>query len=151
VIKFRSPAEAKNFSSSLCVQTISEALPASYPIVRESFVGVKRGRGVTLTTHPHLVPRSRMNSRYTSFPLCSLHGGSRTALLSKHSSKEVVPSVSIRSRNLRWEAAKVCRATDDDDDDDSEIMKLLIHYGCIPAHRFSSICCCDTSYLSIYA
>jgi hypothetical protein len=29
------------------------------------FPGVKRGRGVTLATHPHLMPRSRMRS-YTS-------------------------------------------------------------------------------------
>jgi hypothetical protein len=31
-------------------------------------LGVKRGRGVTLTTHPHLVPRSRMSRSYTSSP-----------------------------------------------------------------------------------
>jgi hypothetical protein len=31
--------------------------------------GVKRGRGVTLTTHPHVVPRTRMSMRYIfSFP-----------------------------------------------------------------------------------
>jgi hypothetical protein len=30
--------------------------------------GVKRGRGVTLTTHPHLVPRSRLSRSYTSSP-----------------------------------------------------------------------------------
>jgi hypothetical protein len=30
--------------------------------------GAKRGRGVTLTTHPHLVPRSRMSRSYTSSP-----------------------------------------------------------------------------------
>jgi hypothetical protein len=30
--------------------------------------GVKRGRGVTLTTHPHLVPRSRMSRSYISSP-----------------------------------------------------------------------------------
>jgi hypothetical protein len=30
--KVRSPAEAKKFSSSLCVQTSSEAHPASYPM-----------------------------------------------------------------------------------------------------------------------
>jgi hypothetical protein len=29
--------------------------------------GLNRGRDVTLTTHPHLVPRSRMSRRYTSF------------------------------------------------------------------------------------
>jgi hypothetical protein len=30
--------------------------------------GVKLGRGVTLTTHPHLVPRLRMSRSYTSSP-----------------------------------------------------------------------------------
>jgi hypothetical protein len=35
--------------------------------------GVKRDRGVTLTTHPHLVPRSRMSMSYTSSPLKRLH------------------------------------------------------------------------------
>jgi hypothetical protein len=30
--------------------------------------GVKRGRSVTLTTHPHLVPRSWMSRSYTSSP-----------------------------------------------------------------------------------
>jgi hypothetical protein len=29
-------------------------------------LGLKRGRGVTLTTHAHLVPRSRMGKSYTS-------------------------------------------------------------------------------------
>jgi hypothetical protein len=36
--------------------------------------GVKRGRGVTLTTHTHLVPRSRMSGSYTSSPPKRLHG-----------------------------------------------------------------------------
>jgi hypothetical protein len=38
-------------------------------------LGVKRGRNVTLTTHPHLVPRLRMSmSRsYTSSPPMCLH------------------------------------------------------------------------------
>jgi hypothetical protein len=31
--------------------------------------GLKRGRSVTLTTHSHLVPRSRMSRSYTSSPL----------------------------------------------------------------------------------
>jgi hypothetical protein len=30
--------------------------------------GIKRGRGVTLTTHPHLVPRLSMSRSYTSSP-----------------------------------------------------------------------------------
>jgi hypothetical protein len=42
-------------------QTSSEAHQASYPIGTVGlFPGTKRGRGVTLTTHPHLMPRSKM-------------------------------------------------------------------------------------------
>jgi hypothetical protein len=36
--------------------------------------GVKRGRGVILTTHFHLVPRSWMSRSYTSSPPKRLHG-----------------------------------------------------------------------------
>jgi hypothetical protein len=36
--------------------------------------GVKRGRGVMLTTQPYLVPRSRMSRSYTSSPPKRLHG-----------------------------------------------------------------------------
>jgi hypothetical protein len=50
----RSPTEAKDFSSTLCVQTSSEIHPASYRMGNRSpFPEVKRGRGVTLTTHPN--------------------------------------------------------------------------------------------------
>jgi hypothetical protein len=76
-----SPAEAEGFSSSLCVQTSSEAHPVSYPV--GTFVlssGVKRGRAVTLTTHLHLEPRLRMSRSYTSSLACCLHGGSGTVL-----------------------------------------------------------------------
>jgi hypothetical protein len=59
----RSPAEAKNFSSSNCVQTGSWAHPAS---------------SVTLVP---LVPRSSKSRSYFSFPFCRLHGGRGTALL----------------------------------------------------------------------
>jgi hypothetical protein len=58
-IEVRSPAEARDFSSNLCVQTGSGAHPASCPMgTGVLFPGVKCGRGVTLTTHPHLIPRS---------------------------------------------------------------------------------------------
>jgi hypothetical protein len=57
-IEVRSPAGAKNFSSNLCVQIGSEAHPASCTMgTGGTFPGAKRGRGVTLTIHPHLVPR----------------------------------------------------------------------------------------------
>jgi hypothetical protein len=42
--------------------------------------GVKRGRGVTLTTHPHLVPRSRMSRNYNSSQLSEFMACSGTAL-----------------------------------------------------------------------
>jgi hypothetical protein len=71
----RSPTGAEDFSSSPCVQTGSGAHPASYPIgTGVLFPGVKRGRGVTLTTHPHLVPRLRMSRSYIFSPPMCLHG-----------------------------------------------------------------------------
>jgi hypothetical protein len=49
----RSPAEPKDFFSNLCVKTSSEAHLASYPVgTGGPFPGVKRGCGMTLTTHP---------------------------------------------------------------------------------------------------
>jgi hypothetical protein len=64
-----SPAGAKDFSSSLCIQTGCGAYPASYQWVLEVLSpGVKHGWGVMLTTHPHLMPRSRMSRSYTSSP-----------------------------------------------------------------------------------
>jgi hypothetical protein len=69
-IEVRSMAEARDFSSNLCVQTGSGATqpPVQWvPVVLSP--GVKRGWGVTLTTHFHLVPRSRMSRSYTLFPL----------------------------------------------------------------------------------
>jgi hypothetical protein len=74
-IGVRSPAGGKDYSSSLCVQTGSEAHPASCKMGTGClFPGAKRGRGVTLTTHPHLVPRSRMSRSYTSSPPKRHHG-----------------------------------------------------------------------------
>jgi hypothetical protein len=79
-IRVRSPAGAKDFSSNLCVQTGSEAHPASCTMgTGGPFPGTKRGRGVTLTTHPHLVPRSGMSRSYASSPPKSLRGCSGTA------------------------------------------------------------------------
>jgi hypothetical protein len=69
------PDRAENFSSSLCVQTGSAAHLASCTMVPGVISpGVKCGRGVMLTTHPHLVPRLRMSMSYTSSPPRRLHG-----------------------------------------------------------------------------
>jgi hypothetical protein len=42
--------------------------------------GLKHGQGVTLTTHPHLVPKSRMSMSYTSSPSSASVVCSGTAL-----------------------------------------------------------------------
>jgi hypothetical protein len=58
--------------------------PTQLPVQRVPGVlspGVKRGRGVTLTTHPYLVPRSRMSMGYTSSPPSASMACSGTALL----------------------------------------------------------------------
>jgi hypothetical protein len=74
-IRVRSPAGTKEFSSNLCVQTGSGAHPASCTMgTGGPFPGAKRGPGMTLTTQPHLVPRSRMSRGYTSSPPKRHHG-----------------------------------------------------------------------------
>jgi hypothetical protein len=68
-IEVRSPAGAKDFSSNLCPDRLCG--PTQPPVQWVPGVlspGVKRDRSVTLTTHPHLMPRSRMSRSYTSLP-----------------------------------------------------------------------------------
>jgi hypothetical protein len=69
-IEVRSPTGAEDFSSSPCVQTGSG--PTQPPI--QWVPGVLRGRGMTLTAHPHLVPRLSMSRSYTSSPPMHLYG-----------------------------------------------------------------------------
>jgi hypothetical protein len=45
---------------------------------------LNRGRGVTLTTHPHLVPMSRTSRSYTSSPPKRLHGVSQDSFTFHH-------------------------------------------------------------------
>jgi hypothetical protein len=76
-IVVRSPAEAKRFFLS------SPALGPIPPIQWVPGVlspGLKRGRGVTLITHPHLMPRSRMSRSYTPLPQSASLACSGTAL-----------------------------------------------------------------------
>jgi hypothetical protein len=77
----RSPAEAKNVSSSFCFQTGSEVHPASYPLGTGSpFPGGNAQQGQDSDYSPHLVPRSRMSTNSTSSPPCCLHVCSGIAL-----------------------------------------------------------------------
>jgi hypothetical protein len=70
----------QNYFSTLCLQTGSGAHPASCTMGTGGPLtpGVKRGRGVMLTTHPLLMPRLRKSRSYTSChpnaPLWSLTG-----------------------------------------------------------------------------
>jgi hypothetical protein len=69
MIGVRVPAEAVNFSLQHRVQTGCGAHPASYTVgIGSSFPGGKASGGVKLTTHLHLVPRSKNASIYTSTP-----------------------------------------------------------------------------------
>jgi hypothetical protein len=80
-IGVRSPAGAKDFSSILCIQTGSEAHPASCTMgTGGSFPGGKARPGRDADHSPHLVPRSRMSRTFTP-PRASL-ACSGTALAS---------------------------------------------------------------------
>jgi hypothetical protein len=71
----RSPAGAKDFPlTSVSRPALGPTQPPVQWVPGVLSPGVKRGRGVTLTTHPHLVPRSRMSRSYTSSPPKRLHG-----------------------------------------------------------------------------
>jgi hypothetical protein len=75
VIEVRSPAEEKGCP----LTSVSRPAlgPTQAPVQSVPGVlcpGLKRGRGVTLTTHPHLVPRSRISRGYTSSPPKRLRG-----------------------------------------------------------------------------
>jgi hypothetical protein len=84
-----SPAEAKDFSCSLCVQTSYEENQASYPMgTRGHFPEVYRGRGMMLTIHPHLLPWSRMSKSYTSSPLSACMVCSFTFFLTYYSNTD---------------------------------------------------------------
>jgi hypothetical protein len=81
-IRFQFPTGAEDFSSSPCVSGLALG-PTQPPVQWVSGVlslGVKRGRGVTLTAYPHLVPRLCMSRSYTSSPLMHLRSCSGIAL-----------------------------------------------------------------------
>jgi hypothetical protein len=67
-IEVRSPTGADFLASAS-----RPALGPTQPLI-QWLPGVERGRGVTLTTHLHLVPRLRMSRSYTSSPPHVYHG-----------------------------------------------------------------------------
>jgi hypothetical protein len=90
----RSPAEAKDFSSTLCIQTSSEIHPTSYQIGTEgSFTGGKAQPG---RDADHSSPSSAVVSNEQELYSCPpwrLHGGSGTSYLLAY--------LHVISRNVR--------------------------------------------------
>jgi hypothetical protein len=81
-IEVRSPVGAKEFFPLASVSRPA-LVPTQPPVQWVPVVlspGVKHGRGVTLTTHPHLIPRSRMSRSYTPLPPSASMACSGTAL-----------------------------------------------------------------------
>jgi hypothetical protein len=75
-IEVGSPAEAKGFFpvASVSRPCLRPTQPPVQWVPGVLCLGIKRGRGVTLTTHPHPVPRSRMCRSYISSPHKCLRG-----------------------------------------------------------------------------
>jgi hypothetical protein len=74
-IEIRSPAGARIFPlASVSRPALGPTQPPVQWVPGVLSLGVKRGRGVTLTPHHHLVSRSRMSRSYTFSPLKRLHG-----------------------------------------------------------------------------
>jgi hypothetical protein len=83
-IGIRSPAGAKDFSSSLCVQIGSGAHPASCTMgTGGPFPGGKARPGRDADHSPHLVSRSWMSRSYTSSPPSAFMACRGTALISR--------------------------------------------------------------------
>jgi hypothetical protein len=81
-IGVRSPAEAKDFPlASVSRPALGPTQPPVQWIPVVLSPGAKRGRGVMLTTHPHLVPRSWISRSYTSSPQIASMACSGTALI----------------------------------------------------------------------
>jgi hypothetical protein len=73
-IEIRSPERRMIFPLTVCRPALGPTQPPVQWVPGVLSPGVKRGRGVNLTTHPHLVPRSRMSKSYISSPSKRLHG-----------------------------------------------------------------------------
>jgi hypothetical protein len=81
-LSFDSRQRRKNFSSSLSVSrpTLVLTQPPVQWVPGVFSLGLKRGRGVTLTTHHHILQKSRMSRSYIPSPPSASVACRRTAL-----------------------------------------------------------------------
>jgi hypothetical protein len=81
-IEVRSPTGADFLIAPASKPALGPSQPRIQWIPGALSPGVKRGRGVTLTTYPHLVPRLRMSRSYIPpFPQCASMECSGTVFL----------------------------------------------------------------------
>jgi hypothetical protein len=73
-IEIRSPGRGEMILplASVSRTAVGPTQPPVQGVLGVLSLGLKRGRGVTLTTHPYLVPRSRMITRQLSFRCCKI-------------------------------------------------------------------------------
>jgi hypothetical protein len=100
----------KDFLSILCVQTaLGPIQPPVQWVPGVPSSGLNRGRGVTLTTHPHLVQRTSMSKSYiTSSDLSVFMACSGTALVFASLSKRNIVYLQVWQRTI-W-ARQIGRA-----------------------------------------
>jgi hypothetical protein len=87
-IRVRSPAVSERIFplASVSRPALGPTQPSVQRVPGVLSPGLKRCRSVTLTTHPHLVPRSRMSRRYNSSPPSASMACSGAVLASIHNS-----------------------------------------------------------------
>jgi hypothetical protein len=109
-IGVRSPAGAKDLAS-FSRPALGPTQPPVQWVPGVLSPGLKRGRSVTLTTRPHLVPRLRMSRSYTSSPPSSFIPYSGTAFIGRETNMTLLDTLSsfaVRTRNALKPGSVMC-------------------------------------------
>jgi hypothetical protein len=113
-IEIQSLAEAKGFLlASVSRLALGPTKPPVQWVLGFLSLGLKYGQGVTMTTYPYLVPRSRMSRSYTSpppsaFMACTMTDQSFHTLYPPHlkniSNTQLLPCKNRGLKSLHYEA-----------------------------------------------